>query len=159
MGRERAKTALVTGASSGIGRELARIHASQGGDLVMVARREERLRSLQQELTELYGAKVTLAIQDLSVPGAVQQVYQKVSEAGIQVDYLINNAGFAAHGFFYEQEPRRVRDLTVVNVVALTELTRHFLPGMVERGSGRILNMASMAAYPVSYTHLRAHET
>ena len=147
MGRESAKTALVTGASSGIGRELARIHASRGGDLVLVARREERLKSLQQELTEQYGAKVTIAIQDLSVPGAAQQVYQKVSEAGIQVDYLINNAGFAAQGFFYEQEPRRVRDLTSVNVVALTELTRCFLPEMVERGSGRVLNMASLAAY------------
>jgi hypothetical protein len=147
MSGHRAKTALVTGASSGIGQELARIHASRGGDLVLVARREDRLQILQDELEDEYSVRVTVLCQDLSVPAAAREAYQRVSAAGIQVDYLINSAGFAYHGFFHKQEKDRVRDLISVNVTALTELTRCFLPDMFERGTGRILNMASMAAF------------
>lgn len=140
------KTALITGASSGIGKELALIHAATGGDLVIVARREEKLNALKVELEEKHGVSVKVIVKDLSLPTAAEEVYQAVKAAGIEVNYLINNAGFGGRGKFHERDLQT--DLTMINlnVTALTALTRLFLTDMVARNEGRILNVSSTAA-------------
>ena len=142
-----ADTALITGASSGIGREFARIHAEKGGDLVVVARRREALEELKVELGNTHDVNVTVITADLSSPEAPQDIYRQVQEAGIQIDYLINNAGFGGHGLFHEREWQQDESMIQVNVMALAELTRLFLPGMVERNRGKILNVASTAGF------------
>lgn len=141
------EVALITGASSGIGKELARKHASHGGDLVIVARREEALLSLKSELEAKHGVSVLCRTVDLTQPNAAHQLHDWVSESEIIVKYLINNAGFGGHGYFHERDWQKDRDMIQLNVVALTELTRLFLPGMVKRKSGRVLNTASTAAF------------
>jgi uncharacterized protein len=141
------KTALVTGASSGIGAELARIHAERGGDLIVVARRRDRLESLKNELEKAHGVTVHVLPGDLSQSRAPGQVYEEVRSRGLRVDYLMNNAGFGYRGFFHEQDWATNEAMIEVNIVALAALTRLFLPEMVARGSGRILNVASMAGF------------
>ncbi len=138
--------ALITGASSGIGKELCTIHAQKGGDLVIVARRQIELDQLKNELEQQYGIKVLVVVQDLSLHNAAQEVYQLVKEAGWTVDYLINNAGFGGLGKFHEREWEKDAAMIQVNMVALTELTRLFLPEFVERNRGKILNVSSSAA-------------
>lgn len=139
--------ALITGASSGIGLELARIHASKGGDLILVARREERLNEIKEELTEKHGIDIHVLARDLAKDGAGEALYKEVREMGVSIEYLINNAGFGGHGYFYERKWSRDHDMIQLNIMTLTELTRMFLPDMVEKGSGRILNVASMAGF------------
>ena len=138
-------TALVTGASAGIGLELARILAREGHDLVLVARREAQLKELAGELKDRYGAESTVVTADLAEPDAATQVVQAV--AGTPIDVLVNNAGFGGVGGF----DTRTRDddmrMVAVNVTALTDLTKQLLPGMLARGRGRILNVASTAAF------------
>jgi len=141
------KIALITGASSGIGKELAKIHAEQGGDLIIVARREEKLTALKNELEKEHNVKVTPLAKDLSIPGAAQELYQEVKEAKLQVDYLINNAGFGLRGKFHELDWARQQQMIHLNMVALTELMYLFLPEMVERNQGKILNTSSTASY------------
>lgn len=141
------RTALITGASSGIGRELARIHAGKGGDLVVVARRAEELNALKAELERAHGMRVTVIAQDLSLPGAGRAVFEATEAAGVPLDVLINNAGFGGHGFFHQRPPEHYSAMIQVNIAALTELTRLYLPGMVERRHGRVLNLASMASF------------
>ena len=138
-------TALITGASSGIGKDLAHIHAEKGGDLIIVARREEKLNKLKAELEADYGNTVLVLTKDLTAPNASKELYDTVTEKSIKVDVLINNAGFGGHGFFHEQDPGFQQKMIDLNIKALTELTRLFLPGMVERRSGRILQVASTA--------------
>jgi short-subunit dehydrogenase len=138
-------TALITGASSGIGRELARIHAEQQGDLVLVARRLPELEVLKSELESKHGVSVTVLSVDLSVPGAAQTIFDQVQAAGLEISYLINNAGFGGHGFFHQRSWALDQAMIQVNVMALAELTRLFLPEMVRRQSGKILNVASTA--------------
>lgn len=140
------KVALITGASSGIGKELARIHASKGGDLVIIARREDRLNELKQELEKKYNIKVYVIAKDLSLPQASIEIYNEVKEAGIEVDYLINNAGFGGRGYFHERPMELDLQMIQVNIVALTTLTRLFLPDFVKRNHGKILNVSSTAA-------------
>ncbi len=139
--------ALVTGASSGIGLELAKVHASKGGDLILVARRNDRLNEVKEKILEKYGVEVEIIVKDLAADGAGKELYEEIKERGHRVEYLINNAGFGGHGYFYEREWKRDHDMIVLNILTLTELTRMFLPEMVERGSGRILNVASMAGF------------
>ena len=141
------KTALITGASSGIGKELARLHASKGGDLVIVARRDHALDELKAELESQHEVSVTCMALDLTDPQAPQQLFDRVAEAGISVEYLLNNAGFGGHGYFHEREWSKDQSMIQLNVLALTELTRLFLPPMIERKSGRILNVASTAGF------------
>lgn len=138
--------ALITGASSGIGKEFARIHAGKGGDLVVVARRADKLEELKKELEEKFGVVVHVIAKDLAQPEAAREVYEEVGKAGISVDYLINNAGFGGRGKFHERD--WTRDLTMINlnVVALTALTRFFLDDMVKRNKGKILNISSTAS-------------
>jgi short-subunit dehydrogenase len=140
------RVALTTGASSGIGKELARIHAERGGDVVAVARSEDKLAQLKQELESEQSCTVTIIAKDLTQPGAAKEVYDEVKAAGIEVDYLINNAGFGGRGKFHER--RWEDDLAMINlnITALTELTRFFLPDFVARDSGMILNVSSTAS-------------
>jgi uncharacterized protein len=140
-------TALVTGASSGIGVELARIHARRGGDLVLVARRQDRLEVLKAELEQAHAVAVHVMARDLSDPEAAGQIHDELAARGVRVDYLINNAGFGNGGFFHEQDWAKNEAMIMVNCVALAALTRVFVPDMVARGGGRILNVASMAAF------------
>ncbi len=134
--------ALVTGASSGIGRELAALAVAQGHDVLAVARRKDRLTALAQEL----GAdRVRVVVADLSDPGAPQHVVESLE--GRAVDLLVNNAGFGTTGAFVDLELERELSMVQVNVVALMALTGLVLPAMVERGAGRILNLASTAAF------------
>ncbi len=141
------KTALVTGASSGIGAELARVHAARGGDLVVLARREDRLVALKAELEAARDVTVHILVADLAQSDTPQRVYDEITSRGIQVDYLMNNAGFGYRGFFHEQEWMRNEALIQVNITALAALARLFAPGMVARRHGRILNIASMAGF------------
>ncbi|MEO1518481.1 MAG: SDR family oxidoreductase [Bacteroidota bacterium] len=139
------KTALITGASSGIGADLARIHAARGGDLILIARRQNKLEALKEELEKAHGIQVTIMAKDLSVHNAAEDVYQALQEKNIAVDYLINNAGFGGQGYFHEREWVKDQTMIQLNILALTHLTRLFLPAMVARKSGRILNVASSA--------------
>lgn len=140
------KVALITGASSGIGMELARIHAERGGSLVIVARNEAKLRKLASELEEAHSVAVTVIAKDLTQPNAAAEIHEAVCGAGIQVDYLINNAGFGGRGKFHERDWADDLAMINLNVVALTDLTRRFLPEMVGRNAGKVLNVSSTAA-------------
>ncbi|GAB5563376.1 MAG: SDR family oxidoreductase [Winogradskyella sp.] len=139
--------ALITGASSGIGKELAYIHAEKGGDLIIVARRQDKLNALKSELEQKHNIKVMTIVKDLSVPNASKELFEEVKSASIQVDYLINNAGFGLRGKFHELSWERQMQMINLNMVALTELTYLFLPEMVKRNSGKILNTSSTASF------------
>lgn len=141
------KVALITGASSGIGREFSRIHAAKGGDLVIIARRENKLNELKQELENKYNIKVKVIAKDLTSPQAPIEIYNELKEAGIEVDYLINNAGFGGRGYFHERPMELDLQMIQVNIVTLTTLTRLFLPDFVKRNSGKILNVSLTAAF------------
>jgi len=140
-------TALITGASSGIGKELAIIHAKKGGDLVLVARREDKLNELKQELESTYTIKVEVIVKDLSKINASQEIYNQVKQKGIEVEYLMNNAGFGALGKFHEIDLERQISMINLNITALTVLTRLFLPDFVKRNTGKILNTSSTASF------------
>ncbi len=138
--------ALVTGASSGIGADLARELARHGHDLVLTARRSAPMAALAEEL-KAAGAASTVIAADLSKPGAAAELAAELETRGLEVDVLVNNAGLGAGGPFHESDPRRVSEMLQVNVVAPTELTRALLPGMVQRGRGRVLIVASTASF------------
>jgi hypothetical protein len=137
---------LITGASSGIGLELARVFAKNRHDLVLVARNEPKLRELAEEV-QASGVRAHVIAADLSVPGAVQALTDSVRTFGVDVDILVNNAGYGLLGPFVETPLDVELSMIQVNIVALTELTKRLLPGMVARKSGRILNLASTAAF------------
>lgn len=139
-------TALITGASAGIGRELAHIHAERGGDLVVVARREQKLLALKAQLESEHGATVHVFARDLTEPGAGTELHRAVRSAGIPVDLLINNAGFGGSGRVHERALQDDLDMVQLNVVTLMELTHRFLPDFLEAGRGRILNVSSTAS-------------
>ena len=139
------KTALITGASSGLGVELARLHAQNGDDLVLVARSVGKMESLKEELEKQYGTAVTVIGKDLSQPTAPEEVYEEVKRLGIEVEYLINNAGFGGRGTFAERPMEQELMMIQVDIVALTKLTKLYLPEMISRGHGRILNVSSPA--------------
>lgn len=142
-------TALITGASSGIGRELARVFAAHRHDVVLVARGEATLRALAAELQAPGGAEVRahVIVSDLSVRGAAQALTARTRDMGIEVDILVNNAGYGLYGPFLDTPLDAELDMIQVNIVALTELTKRMLPAMVARKGGRILNLASTAAF------------
>ena len=140
-------TTLVTGASSGIGLELARVAAAHHDDVVLVARRESTLRDIARELEQQHGIRAHVVTADLARPGAASDLASSVAALGVHVDHLINNAGFGAYGRFVETPLDAELPMIQVNIVALTELTKRLLPAMVARGSGRILNVASTAAF------------
>jgi uncharacterized protein len=141
------KTALITGASNGIGYELASIHAEHGDDLVVVARTKCKLDVLKATLEKRFGIKVLAIEKDLSVPGAAEEVYHEVNSHNIAVDFLVNNAGFGDISFFAESDWARQEKMINLNVMALTHLSRLILPDMISRKSGKILNVASTASF------------
>jgi len=141
------ETALITGASAGIGLELARLAARAGHDLVLVARRRDRLEALAAELGAAYGVKVTVVAADLSDRATPGQIAEHVHAAGTRIDYLMNNAGFGTCGPFQEADLERQVQMIDVNIQALVQLTHLFLPEMLARKRGRILNIASIAGF------------
>jgi uncharacterized protein len=141
------KTALITGASNGIGLELAKIHASNGGNLVLVARNKSKLDELKTELENQYKISVYTIGKDLSLANAAQQVYDETSQQKIQVDFLINNAGFGDFGMFVETDWNKELQMINLNITTLTQFTKLYLQDMVARKSGRIMNVASTAAF------------
>ncbi|MDF1856731.1 SDR family oxidoreductase [Pseudooceanicola sp.] len=140
-------TALITGASSGIGREMARIHAARGGDLILVARREAELNALKAELEAAHGIAAHVFATDLAVEGAAVALYLTVKTAGLKVDTLINNAGFGGHGQHIERELSAELGMNDVNIRALISLTHVVARDMVATGAGRILNVGSTAGF------------
>lgn len=140
-------TALITGASSGIGLELAKIHASRGGNLILVARSKGKLDELKAELESSYGVSVQNIVKDLTLPGSAREVYEETQRQQIQVDYLINNAGFGDFGKFTETDWQKEEQMISLNIGTLTQLTKLYAQEMVKRKRGRIMNVASTAAF------------
>lgn len=147
MNAHRQETVLITGASSGIGLELARCFAADGSRLILVARTTSALESLAAELRQRHGIEVQVVTADLSRPEAPAQVFAEVSRAGQGVDVLVNNAGFGLHGSFAELPLTRQLEIIQVNISALTALTGLFLPAMLQRRRGGILNVGSVAGF------------
>jgi hypothetical protein len=141
------RTALVTGASSGLGREFARLFAADGFDVALVARSGGALEEVGQEIETRHGIRAHVVPVDLARASAPGELMVELATRDVRVDALVNAAGFTRFGPFVEADERRVRELLAVNVVALTDLTRLALPGMVERGWGRVVNMSSNAAF------------
>ena len=139
------EVALITGASAGIGKEFARIHAAKGRDMVLVARREKELNALKSEIEKEFSVQVKVIAKDLSQASAPKEIYDALKADGIAIEYLLNNAGFGGHGFFHEREWAKDEAMIAVNITALSALTRLFLPDMVARKSGKVLNVASTA--------------
>ena len=143
-------TALVAGASSGIGRELARLFARDRYDLVLVARGLEKLDRVGAELAQQHHVRSRSVGADLAAPDAPEAIVETLRQAGLSVDVLVNNAGYGIYGPFANADRRTELDLLQVNVVALTHLTKLLLPEMLARGAGRILNVASTAGFQPS---------
>jgi len=141
------KTALITGASNGIGLELAKIHASKGGDLVLVARNKSKLDELKTELEKQFKVSVYTIGKDLSVTKSAQEIYDETNDQNIQVDYLINNAGFGDFGMFAETDWNKELKMINLNITTLTLFTKLYLQDMVTRRSGKIMNVASTASF------------
>ena len=137
--------ALITGASSGIGLELAKLFAADGVQLLLVARRLDRLEALQQELSQLVDVK--LFASDLADAASRQKLLNFVAENNLTIDYLVNNAGSGQYGAVAENKWSETDNMLQVNIVGLSHLCRALLPAMIERGSGHILNVASTASF------------
>jgi hypothetical protein len=141
------RTALITGASSGIGAAFARALAKDGYDLILVARREDRLRALADEVTAGRAVRAEVIPADLTERDAAQRLFEAVQARGMQVDLLINNAGFGLHGPFGETAWTREQQMIDLNITALTALCKVFLPPMRARRDGGVINVASTAAF------------
>lgn len=141
------KTALITGASSGIGEAFAHILAARGMHLVLVARSADKLRARAQALSEQHGIRADVIPADLCRAGAAQEVHQQTQEVGVAVDLLVNNAGFGTYGHFDTLAPEREHEEIMLNITALVDLTHAFVPAMAERKAGGIINVASIAAF------------
>lgn len=140
-------TALITGASNGIGLELAKIHASKGDNLVLVARNKGKLDELKTELEAKFSVNVHTIGKDLSAPQSAKEVYEETSMQSIQIDYLINNAGFGDFGMFVDSDWNKDEQMINLNITTLSYFTKLYLQDMVKRGSGKIMNVASTAAF------------
>ncbi len=146
-------TALVTGASSGIGQEFARVLAEYGANLVLVARREDRLKQLADELRTAHGVAVHVEALDLGAPDAAAELHRRTSEVGLTVDLLVNNAGFGVYGPHMEIPWEREQQLLQLDIVALAQLTKLYVADMLRRGRGRVIQVASIGAYQPSPTY------
>ena len=147
------KTALVTGASSGLGVDFATILAERGCNVVLVARREDRLRKLADDLAARHGVKTHVIATSLSPLGSAQALYDRIRGLGLEVDVLVNNAGFGVHGPFTETPWEREEEMLLLDVVALVHLTKLFVRDMVARNSGYVLQVSSIGAYQPSPTY------
>ncbi|WNB91477.1 SDR family oxidoreductase [Bacillus sp. NEB1478] len=141
------KTVLITGASSGIGLEFAKLFAKDHYHIVLNARNEAVLQEIADELRAKHGIQATVLAKDLSLPNSAEELTAELMAKNIQIDVLINNAGFAAYGSFEETSWKEEKDMLQVNIMALTTLTKQLLPAMIKRNSGKILNVASTAAF------------
>jgi short-subunit dehydrogenase len=141
------KTALITGASSGIGYELTQLFARDGYDLVLVARSERQLVQMAEELKAAYGTEVKVMMKDLSVSTAPREIFAELEQENIEIEALVNNAGFATFGLFAELDLDTELQMMQVNMMTLTHLTRLLLPAMLKRHSGKVLNIASTASF------------
>jgi short-subunit dehydrogenase len=141
------QTALITGGSGGIGLELAKVFAAHGHDLLLTARHRDALEAAAGTIEGRYGVKVTVIAEDLTDPGAPQRLFDAATAENITIDFLVNNAGFGLGGEFIDTDIERELEMVQVNIAALMQLTKLFLPGMMRRKSGRILNLASTAAF------------
>ena len=135
------QTALITGATGGLGKEFVRIHAETGGDLVLVGRNPQKLEQLQQDVQNKYHVKVTTLAIDFTEFDAAEQIVTELQKANIQVNYLINNAGLGGQGTFLERTLEEDINMAKVNMIVPTKLMKLILPQMVKRGSGRVLNV------------------
>src|SRR5215467_10514257 len=138
---------LITGASRGIGKELAVEAAKDGRHLILVAQHQQPLEEVARMLASQYGRTVEILVQDLRKPGAALAMYQEVSSRGLGIDTLINNAGLGDYGAFQTSDPQRLHDLLTVNMLALTQLTRLFLPDLLKQKNARIMNVASVTGF------------
>jgi uncharacterized protein len=155
-------TALVTGASAGIGRAIAHELAARGHGVVLVARRKERLREVAEELADEHGIRAETVACDLANPASRARLRGRISELGLDVEVLVNNAGFATNGPFHQSDPERELEQVRVLVEAGVALTSAFVPAMVERGRGAILNVSSTAGmqplpYSAGYSAAKAY--
>jgi short-subunit dehydrogenase len=139
--------ALITGASMGLGAEFARLFASEGYDLVLTARSADKLEAIRKEVEGLHGVNARVIVGDLADPHAPIAIYDQVRAAGLDVDVLVNNAGFGMYGFFYQSDLPTELEMIQVNITALVQLTKLFVRDMVARKRGRILNVASTAGF------------
>lgn len=145
-------TTLITGASSGIGEQLAMLFAADGDDVVLVARSEDKLKTLAERLTVQHGITANVIVSDLAKPDAAQVLLAEIQRRNLQIDTLVNNAGFGDLGDFWQLDSDRQHDMMMVNIVALTDLTRSLLPGMIQRAQSSctpagVLNVGSIAGY------------
>ena len=140
-------TALVTGSSVGIGKDLAVVLAENKHDLVITARGQDQLEQLAAELRTKFAVRVEVLVKDLAKPQAASEILEELKQSNIAIDILINNAGFGGHGPFDRENVDEILGMLQVNIVALTHLTRLFLPQMVARKHGRVMNLASTAAF------------
>jgi len=145
-GQQKRETALITGASSGIGLDLAKLMAP-GFDLIITARNASDLENIARELEAAYGNHVHAIPGDLAKADAPQQLFSEIERRGLQVDILVNNAGFGSYGAFVEGDLQTDRDMIQVNITALTSLAKLALPGMLARKRGKIMNVASTAGF------------
>jgi len=141
------RTALITGASSGIGEAFAKALAARGLDLILVARSEDKLRALAKQLAEVHSRRVEVVTADLSLQGSAAKVHTAAGALGMPVDLLINNAGFGSAGAFHTLDGARERQEVMLNAAAVVDMTHAFLPAMLGEGRGGIINVASMAAF------------
>ncbi len=140
-------TALITGATTGIGYELTKLFANDGFNLVLVARNEERLSAIKSDLSEKYGISIKTIAKDLSLPESSQAIYDELEKESIMIDILVNNAGFGLHGFFCETDIEMELKMIRLNIIALTHLTKLMLKDMISSDGGKILNVASTAGF------------
>ena len=141
------KTALITGASAGLGVEFAKLFAQGGHNLVLIARRVDRLESIAKELRAQFAVRVDVLGMDLEMAGAPQKIFDFTQRQGLQIDYLVNNAGFGYLNDFLNEGMNHDTGMIMVNVMSLVELTKIFAANMVERNQGRILNIGSTAGF------------
>lgn len=171
--RDTRQYALITGASEGIGRALARRFAADGHPVILVARSQTRLEELAQQLEAEFSVTAVVMRGDLADPNTPSRLFQEVTDRSLQVDYLVNNAGFGATGLFSELDLHTQSEMIEVNIAALTKMTHLFVAPMIERKRGRILNVASIAgfqagpymavyfatkAYVISFSEALSHE-
>jgi len=142
-----AGTALITGASAGLGAEYAKLFAADKHDLVLVARRRDRLETLASQLEQTHGIRARVIAQDLATAEGPARVVEEVKRQGVELEFLVNNAGFGTSGPFAELDLKRELEMVQVNVAAVVALTHAFLPGMLSRKRGRILNIGSTAGF------------
>ena len=140
-------TAIVTGASGGIGMELAREHAKKGGDLILIARSKGKLEAIKADFEKHYKVEVILIVKDLAEPNAAKEIFDETEKMGIEINILINNAGVGEFGHFTDYPLEKDEQMINLNMLELTQFCKLYLPQMVARKNGKILNVASSAAF------------